>query len=105
MARVAIDEPSAELRLLFARTVARLGHQPVAAAEALGADAVLLDPDGRDFPAAPPPGVPVILCSVYPPGPAFARFRAVAHLVKPFSREELEGALALALAGGVVNAA
>lgn len=105
MARIAIDEPSPELRDLFTRVVKRLGHEPVPAEEALAAQVLLLDPDGRSVPVEPPAGVPVILCSVYSPSPAFERFRATAHLVKPFSRGQLERAIARALGGRAARSA
>jgi len=105
MARIAIDEPSAELRHLFSRVVTSLGHEPVPAAEAPAAHVVLLDPDGRAVPVEPPPGVPVILCSVYSSSEAFDSFGAAAHLVKPFTRADLEHAIGVALDGQPAHAA
>jgi CheY-like chemotaxis protein len=107
MARIIICEPSTELRVLFAATMARLGHAsaPCTASEPVpaGADAILVDVDegrGAETVArarALTPDLPVIACSIYPRGERSDALSAVAHLVKPFSRIELERAIADAL--------
>jgi hypothetical protein len=98
VARVAIDEPDTDLRHLFTRVVERLGHEPVPASEALAAHVLLLDPDGRPPRREPvPSAVPVIVCSIYSSPDRFVDLRPVAHLVKPFTRRDLEEALERAL--------
>jgi len=111
MARVLILEPSAELLHLLERSVLRLGHEPVRPArggdEPPDADAVLLDPDldsSAEVAAAfrdRHPDVPMIVCSIYPPSEETRRLRPSRHLLKPFTREELERALDAAVRGPV----
>jgi hypothetical protein len=98
MARIAISESSNELRHLFRRIVERLGHEPVEL-EASGADAALIDPDieGGTRDVRAPDGLPVIVCSIYPPGPETAHLAAVTHLLKPFTDEQLQRAIGRAL--------
>jgi CheY-like chemotaxis protein len=100
MARIAISEPSDELRHLFTRVLERLGHEAVDwhDARAAAADAALIDTDGDGAAGASAPvGLPVIVCSIYPPGPDTDHLRPVGHLLKPFSPEQLQRAIGRAI--------
>lgn len=104
MATIMIAEPSAEQALLFARAVRRLGLDPVPfedGAPAPSVDAVLLDPDWpAGVAAARTLGAPVIVCSTREPAPVPAYSGAVAHIVKPFSQDQLARAMSAALPAG-----
>lgn len=107
MARIVICEPSVELRHLFAQMVARLGHVAAVyrdpADALLRADAVLVDVDEESAAAdaaairTKAPEIPVIVCSIYPREERPDGLQAVAHLVKPFTRADLERAIGEAL--------
>jgi CheY-like chemotaxis protein len=109
MARIAVCEPSPELKLLFERAVARLGHEavpcphPTADEVPGGVDAMLLDCDlgGADLHVEGfrrrHPALPIVTCSIYSPSESVRSLGAVAHLTKPFTRTELERALVKAL--------
>jgi hypothetical protein len=107
MARIVIWEPRAELRDLFEATVAQMGHEPTLSGElrdwSPAADAFLVDVDEEGAAEAvaramaDAPGLPLIACSIYPRGERPMGLEPVAHLVKPFSRPELERAIAEAV--------
>ena len=110
MARIIVCESSPELQHLFERTLARLGHEPTIVHSSFTgdrADAMLVDVDDdgarRQAAAvhAAAPGLPVIVCSIYPRDAGSDAFAPVAHLVKPFSRIDLERAIDHALAAGL----
>jgi CheY-like chemotaxis protein len=109
MARVLVAEPSADVRALLERSIVRLGHEPVVhdrrngdAADEI--DVLLLEPafNGglelahtlRDL----RPGLPIVICSIFPPSPRLQELEPVAHVLKPFQRDALEQALATAVA-------
>lgn len=110
MARIAVCEPSSELKLLFERAVSRLGHEAVPCCpRTVGelpadVDALLLDcdPDESVGPAGQlrrrRPDLPIVTCSIYSASPPVRGLGAVAHLTKPFTRAELDQALEKALA-------
>jgi CheY-like chemotaxis protein len=111
MARIAICEPSTELRHLFEVTVARLGHEPALCGHpekvCPPADAMLVDVDDGIAAGAAAEArhhtarMPVIVCSIYPRDERSDALHPVAHLLKPFSRPELERAITEALGGGL----
>jgi CheY-like chemotaxis protein len=111
MARIVVCESSPELQHLFARTLSRLGHEPTIVHSSSTApertDAMLVDVDADDARRqaaavhAATPGLPVIVCSIYPRDAGSDAFAPVAHLVKPFSRADLERAIDDALAAGL----
>jgi len=106
---VLILEPQTELRELFTKVAARLGHQAVTAVALEGpeppADVILLEPDGaRGLAAARElharfPEIPVVCASTLPPTTELRReLSPVAYLTKPFPLRTLEHALADAFA-------
>jgi CheY-like chemotaxis protein len=117
MARIAVCEPSPELKLLFERAVARLGHEAVPcshpSADELprGVDALLLDCDlggavlHADGLRRRHPALPIVTCSIYSPSEPVKDLGAVAHLTKPFTRTELDRALVKALADQAMQTA
>jgi|tagenome__1003787_1003787.scaffolds.fasta_scaffold20449802_2 CheY-like chemotaxis protein len=108
MARIVICESSPELQHLFMRTLTRLGHEPTIvhgrAADTAWADAILVDVDSDAVAAdaaalqARTPELPVIVCSIYPRDARSDAFQPVAHLLKPFTRADLDRAIRGALA-------
>ena len=102
MRRVLIAESDDDVRDLLELTVRRLGYEAVAADEATGVDAMLVEPAsavGRSvllrFGADAPP---VICLSIYPPEEASVPAASVAYLVKPASATQIAAALRAALA-------
>jgi CheY-like chemotaxis protein len=107
-ARIAIAEPSPEVRTLIEAVVRELGHEPVAVepgGELPPCDVLVAEPGsplGRDAAArlrAERPGTPLVLVSIYPRGPETAALAPAAHLLKPFRLADLEAALRDAVAG------
>jgi DNA-binding response OmpR family regulator len=108
VARILIVEPHPDVRELFARVLARLGHETVRL-EDLGGDdaavaAAVLEPA---FPGAlelarslRARGVPVVCASIEPCTSEVRALEPVAHLLKPFALRELEAAVDAALAAG-----
>jgi hypothetical protein len=107
MARILISEPHEQVRLLLARMVTRLGHEPV----------IAIAPSPECFqhvelfivePAAPigavlakaarliDPTLPIVCASVAGPPEIDVKFAAA--LVKPFTLEQLGDAIGPALA-------
>lgn len=112
MARVLIAEPSADVRALLERSIVRLGHEPIvhgqrAAATSEAADVLLLEPafnGGLELARLMRerhPGLPIVICSIFPPSPQLQRLDPVAHVLKPFQRDALEDALAAAVAAAI----
>jgi CheY-like chemotaxis protein len=109
MARIAVCEPFPELLLLFERAVRRLGHEAVPcrhtpdAVAAEHVDALLIDCDlggatlHADELRRASGEIPVITCSIYSAGADVQALDPVAHLVKPFTRAQLDRALERAL--------
>jgi hypothetical protein len=111
MAKIAVCEPYPELLVLFERAVSRLGHEAVPCRhegdllDAPDVDALLID---CDLGATPHPeelrraagDVPVVTCSIYSAGDEIRALDPVAHLVKPFTRVQLDRALVQALGTG-----
>src|SRR3954447_20328553 len=107
MARIVVCESSPELQHLFTRTLARLGHEPTIvhgpASDSDWADAVLVDVDSDAMAGAATalhahaPELPVIVCSIYPRDARSEAFEPVAHLLKPFTRADLDRAIGEAL--------
>jgi CheY-like chemotaxis protein len=102
MRRVLIAESDDDVRDLLELTVRRLGYEAVAADEAAGVDAMLVEPASavgrsvlRRFGADAPP---VICLSIYPPEEALVPAATVAYLVKPASATQIAAALRVALA-------
>lgn len=110
MAQILICEPHDEVRLLLARMVTRLGHEPLATPaptprQLTDADVLVLEP------AAPissvlaqaarliDPALPLIAAGVTAPAPELEELGIsfVATLVKPFTAEQLRAAIELAL--------
>jgi CheY-like chemotaxis protein len=116
VARVLIAEPSADVRALLARAVRRVGHEvleldPRAPEPAPDADVLLLEPACANGLAAAralrarSPGLPIVICSIFPPRPDLLHLGAIAHVVKPFDRQVLEQALQDAAASASRDAA
>lgn len=106
MARVLICEPHRELLHLLERAVSRLGHEPLPwSGDSTAAELLLLDTDDDRAVACGErlrtsrPDLPVVALSIYSPSPTPPRLEPVAHLLKPFTRAELERAIATALGG------
>jgi CheY-like chemotaxis protein len=107
MARIVVCESSPELQHLFLRTLARLGHEPTIvqgpSVDTAWADAMLVDVDSDAVAAnaaalhAGAPDLPVIVCSIYPRDARSEAFEPVAHLLKPFTRLDLDRAIGEAL--------
>jgi DNA-binding NtrC family response regulator len=110
MARILISESHDDVRRLLERMVTRLGHEPIAARsptpqQLTSADVFILEP------AAPigavlaqaahliDPTLPLICASVTAPPPELAELGIsfTATLVKPFTLQQLGGAIELAL--------
>ena len=102
--RVLIVEPNREVRTLIERTVQLLGHEAIVHDSARGGppfhvDVLLIEPAAareRDFAHALRqllPELPTVICSVRGKDAELASLRPVRHVVKPFSRSELEQAL------------
>jgi two-component SAPR family response regulator len=112
MARIAVCEPYPELLVLFERAVSRLGHEAVPCRHepdliaADGVDALLIDCDlgGATLHAEElrrvAGDVPIVTCSIYSAGDDVRALDPVAHLVKPFTRVQLDRALMEALGSG-----
>jgi len=102
MARILISEPHPDVCRLFERMVQRLGHEPVVVVtvtedEVARADALLVEtaaPSSAELAmhaARLRPGFPIVAASISPY--ATLTVRPAAHLVKPFSLDELRAAL------------
>jgi len=102
--RVLIVEPDREVRTLIEQTVQRLGHEAILHDAARGAptaevDVLLVEPAApreRAFAHALRQLVPelaTVICSVRGKDAELESLRPVRHVVKPFSRSELEQAL------------
>lgn len=109
MARVLVAEPSADVRMLLMRTVRQAGYEPIRYVQydhhrLPTVDVLLLEPALVGGPALvtrlrrEQPGIAVVLCTIFPRAPHLSELGAVAHVVKPFAREELERALRTAVA-------
>jgi DNA-binding response OmpR family regulator len=105
MARVLICDPHADISALLELVVRRLGHEPVAYAEAeldhIGVDAAVIEPGveagmrvARRLRAQ---NVPVLFTSIYPAEAEMLELAPAAYLVKPFPLYALERALCSAL--------
>lgn len=106
MARIVISEPHSDVRTLIARMVLQLGHEPIVLdaptpEQFLGADLFLVEP------AAPigailakaadliRPDMPIVYVSVEPPPEL--DIEPAAHVMKPFTSEQLRDAIDRAL--------
>ena len=109
VARILIVDPADEVRELLARSVARLGHDPVVYDAA--AERPLPDVDVAVVePSAPSsvrlvealrgrrPCLPVVCVSIKPRSADVAALAPTAYLLKPFHLRDLERALAAAIA-------
>ena len=116
MARILIAEPHAELRELLAVICERLGHEAIRwhGGDAPEVGLLLFEPaDAPSFTLAQrlraaDAGLPMIDVSMLPPSAETRALSPASHLLKPFSLEQLEGALERALergAGGSTRAA
>jgi hypothetical protein len=113
MARILISESHGEVRRLVERMVTRLGHEPIvlrvtAPQQLMYADVLVVEP------ATPVgavhaqamcmvnPSLPIICASITAPPPELAELGVVfaASLVKPFTLEQLGGAIEEALLAG-----
>ena len=111
MARILILEPAPEIRLLFERVVARLGHDPVFEAPACGdVDAVVLEPAATECVYAAlavreaRPSLPFVCVSTLPASRETAVLDPHAYLLKPFPLADLERAVLSALQVGDARA-
>ena len=102
MARILIGEPSAEVRELLVRILARLGHEPLVPnpdGEQPLPDIFLFEPEADEFLSLAAtlrrrrPELPLVICSVCPPSAETRALAPVRHLLKPFVRAELVDAL------------
>lgn len=91
---------------LLERAVTRLGHELLPCrGHSETAELLLVDADDDRALAygerlrTERPDLPIVALSIYPPEPGPARLDPAAHLLKPFTRAELERAIATALAG------
>ncbi len=109
MARIIISEPHADVRALVARMVLQLGHEPIVLRtpmpeQFLGADLFLVepaDPIGAVLVKAASliaPEMPIVFVSVE--APPELDVEPAAHVMKPFTGEQLRGAIDRALALG-----
>ena len=106
MARILICEPYEDVSALLELVVRRLGHEPVlfegGDLDRIGVDAAVVEPGDdvalRVARALRIKGVPVLFTSIYPPTDHALALQPVAYLVKPFTIDALERALAEALA-------
>lgn len=106
MARVLICEPHDDITALLELVVRRLGHEPVAYADAdagLGrVDAAVIEPGEQKGLALAQSlrtrSIPVLFTSIYPAESSVLALEPDAYLVKPFPLYALERALERALA-------
>lgn len=104
MARVLIDDPSADVRELLARLVTLLGHQALTAPDGDLPDVLVFEPADRTASDRArllrelAPMLPLVICSIDEPTPRTRALRPAAYVLKPFRRAEIETALAAALA-------
>jgi CheY-like chemotaxis protein len=109
MAKVLIAEPSADVRALLERAIVRLGHEPLVHDSRIApsdddVDVLLLEPafnGGLELAhrlRARQPDLAIVICSIFPPSPQLNELGPVAHVLKPFQRDQLEQALATAVA-------
>lgn len=113
MARILISEPHPDVRRLLERMVARLGHEPMSMRiptpeDLTSGDVFILEP--TDHVAAAfaqsaslaAPSLPLICASVAAPAEVLAELGVefVACIVKPFTLDQLDGAIRQALAVG-----
>jgi CheY-like chemotaxis protein len=118
MARILISEPHDAVRQLLERMLTRLGHEPIVvrvpAPEHLArADVLVVEPAAplgevlAQAASIANPSLPIICASVTGPPPELANLGVVfaACLVKPFTIEQLGGAIdeALLARGGVAH--
>jgi hypothetical protein len=110
MARILISEPHEDVRRLLERMLARLGHEPIAVRmptpeQLMSADALIVEPAapiGAVLAQAAPlvdPALPLICASVTAVPVELTELGVVfaASLVKPFTAEQLDAAIALSL--------
>jgi CheY-like chemotaxis protein len=110
MARILINEPNDDLRRLLERVIARLGHEPIAVLapspqQLTRADVLLLEPAspiGEVLAQAAhliDPSIPLVSVGADEPPRDLAGLGVVfaAVLVKPFTLEQLDTAIELAL--------
>ena len=110
MARVLIAEPVDEIRTLLGLVVAQLGHEAsflgAQAPDEIDVDVAVIEPaSSRGLELAAMlkkrvDDVPIVFISIEPPTAATRALQPVRHLVKPFQRAELTGALEDALGSG-----
>ena len=102
MARILVLEKDAAVRRLIALQLARLGHEPVAGLAELGIDLAVVEPNGHGAygvaDALAREDVPFVFVSTEEPSRATLALAPKAHLLKPFTRAELQQAVAWALA-------
>ncbi len=105
MARVLISEPEHDLRLLAEQWLIELDHEPLALGGRPGirVDVLLLAASPGAAVVAHAlrrlqPGLAIVSCGVTPAGRDIRALGPVAHLVKPYTIEQLDRALARALA-------
>jgi CheY-like chemotaxis protein len=107
MARILISEPHPDLRILLEAIVRRAGHEPVGHGELASDEApavMILEPaSAADLAAAAGlrrrlENLPIICTSILPPTEQTRELGPVAYLIKPFRLQELETAIASALA-------
>lgn len=108
MARILICEPHPDLRALLEVVVRRAGHEPVGHGELTSGDdapaVLILEPACADSLAAATglkarlEDLAIICTSILPPSAETTVLGPVAYLVKPFHLDELEAAIASAVA-------
>ena len=107
MGRILILEPQPEVRELFVRVAARLGHAALTEIDdetESPPDAIVLapeDPVGLSVVRSLHgsfPDVPIVCTSILPRGPETRDLAPVAYLTKPFALADLERVLTDALA-------
>jgi len=107
VARVLIAEPTPEIRALLERAVVRLGHEVLplsrdGRAEPPDADVLVLEPEvtgGLELAhalRARRPDAAIVVCGIRPPSREVLALAPAALLEKPFTRDALDRAIALA---------
>lgn len=110
MARILVAEPDPDALALIERAIAVSGHEAVLyrpGSELPEVEVMLFEPSmgqrvialAKVLSTATPP-VPIVVVSIQPPELAVLELRPVAHVLKPFSLDELRAALEKAVRAG-----